>query len=82
MKLSDEGLSQELFEGALDVMENVLRRSVEGGPSPREVKRMIEDRNNQLMNDIDTVLEKLNSVQDSIKRLEDIKAVYIARGKK
>jgi argininosuccinate lyase len=82
MKLSDEGLSQELFEGALDVMENVLRRSVEGGPSPREVKRMIEVRNNQLMNDIDTVLEKFNSVQDSIKRLEDIKAVYIARGKK
>jgi argininosuccinate lyase len=82
MKLSDEGLSQELFEGALDVMENVQRRSVEGGPSPREVKRMIEDRNYLLMQDIDVVLEKLNYVQDSIKRLEDVKAVYMSRGKK
>jgi hypothetical protein len=35
-----------------------------------------------LMQDIDVVLEKLNYVQDSIKRLEDVKAVYMSRGKK
>lgn len=82
MRLSEEGLNQELFEGALDVSENIRRRSVVGGPAPRETKRMIEERNHQLMHDIDAVLEKVNTVQDSIKRLEDVKAVYLNRGKK
>lgn len=80
--LTEEGLSQELFDGALDVMENVVRRSVTGGPAPREVKRMIEDRNYRLMRDIDLLVERVNGVQEAMKRLEDVNAVYIARGRK
>jgi len=79
-KLSDEGLSQEMFDGALDVMENVKRRNVVGGPSPVEVSRMIEERNYQLSLDINTLMEKTNFVQDAMKKLDNIKDSFIERG--
>jgi argininosuccinate lyase len=79
-KLSDEGLSQEILDGALDVMENVTRRNVVGGPSPVEVSRMVEARNYQLSLDTDILMEKTNTVQDAMKKLDDIKVSYIERG--
>ncbi len=79
-KLSDEGLSQEMFDEALDVMENVKRRNVVGGPSPAEVSRMIEERNYQLSLNTGTLMEKVNTVQDAMKKLDNIKASYIERG--
>jgi len=79
-KLSDEGLSQEMFDGALDVMENVKRRNVVGGPSPVEVSRMIEERNYQLSLDINTLMEKANFVQDAMKKLDNMKTSFIERG--
>ncbi|MBC2764373.1 MAG: argininosuccinate lyase [ANME-2 cluster archaeon] len=79
-KLSDEGLSQEMFDGALDVMENVKRRNVVGGPSSVEVSRMIEERNYQLSLDINTLMEKTNFVQDAMKKLDNIKDSFIERG--
>ncbi|MCL7414750.1 MAG: argininosuccinate lyase [ANME-2 cluster archaeon] len=76
-KLSEEGLSPELVEGALDVMENVKRRGATGGPAPREVERMIDERNYALMQDIDVLMEHVNAVQDSMKRLEYVKQSYV-----
>lgn len=78
-KLSEEGLSQELFDGALDVLENVNRRNVTGGPAPREVTRMIEERNYLLMHDIDSLVEKVNAVQEGLKRLEYVRAAYTGK---
>jgi argininosuccinate lyase len=75
--LSDEGLSQEIFDKALDIMENVKRRKVVGGPSPVEVSRMIEERNYQLSLDTDILTEKTNTVRDALKKLDNIKASYI-----
>ncbi len=69
-----------MFDGALDVMENVKRRNVAGGPSPVEVSRMIEERNFQLSLDIDTLKEKVNFIRDAMKKLDNIKATYIERG--
>ncbi len=79
-KLSDEGLSQDMFEEALDVMENVKRRNVVGGPSPVEVSRMIEERNYQLSLNTDTLMEKVNFIHDAMKKLDNIKSSYIERG--
>jgi len=79
-KLSDEGLSRDMFDGALDVMENVKRRNVAGGPSAVEVSRMIEERNHQLSLDIDVLKEKVNFIRDAMKKLDNIKATYIERG--
>ncbi|MCL7412707.1 MAG: argininosuccinate lyase [ANME-2 cluster archaeon] len=78
-KLSEEGMDAKLFEGALNVMENVNRRSAVGGPAPHEVSRMINDRNYLLMQDIDTLMEHVNAVQDGMKRLDDVKQSYLWR---
>ncbi len=76
-KLSDEGLDEELFKGALDIKENVNRRSTVGGPAPLEVSRMINDRNYLLVQEIDTLMEHVNNVQDGMKRLDDVKQSYL-----
>lgn len=44
----DLDMPQELIRGALDPVENVARRNVEGGPSPAQVSRMIADGSVQL----------------------------------
>jgi argininosuccinate lyase len=76
-KLSDEGLDKELFKGALDIKENVNRRSAVGGPAPHEVSRMINSRNYLLVQEIDTLMEHVNNVQDGMKRLDDVKQSYL-----
>ncbi|MCG7848685.1 MAG: argininosuccinate lyase [ANME-2 cluster archaeon] len=76
-KLSDEGLNEELFKGALDIKENVNRRSAVGGPAPHEVSHMINDRNYLLVQEIDTLMEHVNTVQDGMKRLDDVKQSYL-----
>ncbi len=40
-KLSDNGLSEKDVKHALDLMENIKKRSVLGGPAPKETKRQI-----------------------------------------
>jgi argininosuccinate lyase len=81
IKLSEEGLTQQLFEEAMDIRHNIDRRDVVGGPMPREVCRMIEDREYQLTHDIDALEIKVNTVRDAMKRLEDIQRLLIARVK-
>jgi argininosuccinate lyase len=81
IKLSEEGLTPELFEEAMDIRHNIERRDIVGGPMPGEVSRMIEDREYQLTHDIDALEIKVNTVLDAMKRLEDIQEIFIARGK-
>ena len=76
-KLSEEGLNAELFDGALDVIENVNRRNTVGGPASGEVNRMIDVRNYALMQDIDTLMKHVNAVQDGMKRLDDVKQSFL-----
>jgi argininosuccinate lyase len=80
-KLSEEGLTRELFDEAMDIKKNVDRRSIIGGPSPTEVIRMIEDRNYLLIHNNTEVDEMVDTIQEAMKRLQDIKQIFISRGK-
>ncbi|MEM2924870.1 MAG: argininosuccinate lyase [Methanocellales archaeon] len=62
-ELSTIGLTEELLKRALDVKQNVEIRKTIGGPSPKEVMRMISIRKNLLSLDD-------NLARDKIKRIE------------
>ena len=42
-----------------------------------DINRMINDRNYLLVQEIDTLMEHVNNVQDGMKRLDDVKQSYL-----
>ncbi len=70
-KLSENGLSEKAIEEALDMLGNIKRRSVQGGPAPKETKRQIKN-----------IRKKLRGVEDEIDLLhKKINAASMKLGK-
>ncbi|NJD75973.1 MAG: argininosuccinate lyase [Candidatus Methanoperedens sp.] len=62
-KLSENGLSEKDIGEALDTLGNIRRRSVQGGPAPRETKRQVKAIRKKLLvagNDAGLFREKIN----------------------
>jgi argininosuccinate lyase len=67
-------ITDEDIVAAIDPMENVERRSVIGGPAPKEVQRMIEDRWERIQSQetrLESRLESLKSAHALLERAEE-----------
>ncbi len=69
-KLSAAGLTNALLKRALDIKQNIEVRRVRGGPSPREVMRMILDRKKVLSNDNKLARNKIVKIERAKLELE------------
>lgn len=70
-RLSDRGLSEDAIKDALDPVENIGKRTIEGGPAPLEIKRQITSlrkKTERVENDIKQIQEKIISAS---RKLED-----------
>ncbi|MCZ7399962.1 MAG: lyase family protein, partial [Candidatus Methanoperedens sp.] len=68
-KLSDMGLSEKAVKEALDPLVNIRKRTVSGGPAPREIKRQIAVIKKKLAgseNDIKLINKKINKAKEKL----------------
>jgi len=68
-KLSDRGLTEKDVRAALDPMDNIRKRRIQGGPSPFETKRqiaVIRKKITILEKDIGLFYEKINEANDKL----------------
>ncbi|MDP2845054.1 MAG: hypothetical protein Q8N79_03135, partial [Candidatus Methanoperedens sp.] len=68
-KLSEKGLSEKDVKQALDTMENIRKRAVSGGPSPKETKRQIAILRKKLAGsekDIKLIHKKINKAREKL----------------
>ncbi len=68
-KLSDMGLSQKTVKEALDPLVNIRKRTVSGGPAPKEIKRQIAVIKKKLAeseNDIKLINKKINKAKEKL----------------
>ncbi|MBU4492022.1 MAG: argininosuccinate lyase [Euryarchaeota archaeon] len=68
-KLSEKGLSEKDVKQALDPMENIRKRAVSGGPSPKETKRQIAILRKKLAGsekDIKLIHKKINKAREKL----------------
>lgn len=71
-KLSDRGLTEKAIKEALDPMGNVLKRQVQGGPSPRETKRqivVIKKKMTAIEKDVELFSIKINEASDKLAKV-------------
>jgi argininosuccinate lyase len=71
-KLSDRGLSEKAIREALDPVDNVRKRGVNGGPAPRETKRQIAVMTKKLsmmQKDIGVFYEKRDKASDKLEKI-------------
>ncbi|MFZ3059257.1 MAG: argininosuccinate lyase [Candidatus Methanoperedens sp.] len=68
-KLSDMGLSEKAVKEALDPLVNIRKRTVPGGPAPKEIKRQIAVIKKKLAgseNDIKLINKKMNKAKEKL----------------
>lgn len=68
-RLSEKGLSEKNIKEALDPVENVRKRSLSGGPAPRETKRQIAIIREKLAGnekDIKLIRKKINKTREKL----------------
>ncbi|MGB8216846.1 MAG: argininosuccinate lyase [Candidatus Methanoperedens sp.] len=68
-KLSDMGLSEKIVTEALDPLVNIRKRTVSGGPAPKEIKRQITVIKKKLAgseNDIKLINNKINKAKEKL----------------
>ncbi|HMB44328.1 MAG TPA: argininosuccinate lyase [Candidatus Methanoperedens sp.] len=71
-KLSDKGLTEKTIRKALDPVDNVRKRRVQGGPSPLETKRqmaVIKKNIKVVKKDIRRFYEKINQASDKLSKI-------------
>jgi len=71
-KLSDRGITEEAITNALDPIENIWKRSVQGGPAPNETKRQIAVIKKKLSNiqkDISVLYDKREKASDKLEKV-------------
>jgi argininosuccinate lyase len=71
-KLSDRGLSEKAIKDALDPVDNVRKRSVQGGPAPLETKRqiaIIKKKLSFIQKDIGVLFEKRDKASDKLEKV-------------
>lgn len=70
-KLSSRGLSEKSFKEALDPIENIRKRTVPGGPAPKETKRQITVMRKKLAgikSDINVIRNKINKASEKLEK--------------
>ncbi|MCZ7391771.1 MAG: argininosuccinate lyase [Candidatus Methanoperedens sp.] len=68
-KLSEKGLSEKDVQQALDPMENIRKRSVSGGPAPKETRRqrtIIRKKNTVCEKDIRLIRKKIQKAREKL----------------
>jgi argininosuccinate lyase len=71
-KLSDRGLSEKAIREALDPVDNVRKRRIQGGPAPGETKRQITVMKKKLsliQKDIGLLCEKRDKASDKLEKI-------------
>lgn len=71
-KLSDKGLTENAIRMALDPVDNVRKRRIQGGPSPLETKRQITFIKKNIMlvkKDIRRSYDKVNQASDKLSKI-------------
>lgn len=66
------GLAENVVQNALNPVENVRLRETKGGPAPREVRRMIENRKNVLLQDQERVAQRECKLEETARMLRDV----------
>ena len=68
-KLSDKGLSEKAVKEALDPQVNIRKRTVSGGPAPKEIKRQIAEIKKKLAgsgDEIKLINKKINKAKEKL----------------
>ena len=68
-KLSDQGLTEDMIQEALDPVLNIKKRNVIGGPAPDEMRRSLKNCKSKLENDEQKLNELNSKIESSIDNL-------------
>jgi len=66
-----EGITEEDVRAALDPLENIKRRSVMGGPAPKEVKEQMTELKKQLQQDCERIEQLKNKIKSAQSKMKE-----------